>query len=77
MGLREIDWASMSYTQVGDGVMILKSVHDETMSRIRIKGGHDNSELLNLGIALNAAMNDANLNLAHRDQMSGADRVPR
>lgn len=66
-GLHDLDWSSMTRVEHTAAFAALRACHAEAMSRVRIKDGHDNTDILDFGIAINRAMHAANDDLARRE----------
>jgi len=66
-GLQDLDWSAMSRVEHTATFAALRACHAEAMSHVRIKDGHDNTDVLDLGIAINRAMHAGNDDLARRE----------
>jgi hypothetical protein len=62
-----IDWASLSRSQHAAVFETLRTVHTDVINRVKIKDGHDNSDLFAIASDLNQAMHAGNDDLVRRE----------
>lgn len=63
----DIDWNALTLPQHQAVLAALTQMHQEVISRVRIKDGHDNAALFAVAVEVNKAMHAGNDDLARRD----------
>lgn len=63
----DVEWGALTRPEHKAVFNVLKDMHDDVIGRVKVKDGHDNSDLFAIATDLNRVMHAGNDDLARRE----------